>query len=153
MIILYTALIFSCVWFGVCQARKLESRQAFYENMHTFLIDYRSNLSFLQKEFKELAEQHIKSADEGEFNEFLVSHIKDKDYKIEFLTEREQREAREIIGSLGKQDAETEEKIVDSALKIIKLRVESATKKRQKYSGFSIKISLLIGVLLVILLL
>ena len=71
MIILYTSLIFSCVWLGVLQAKRLSTRQTFYENMLGFLRAFHTNLSFVQKGYKEVAEEYMCSGVSVEFAKFL----------------------------------------------------------------------------------
>ena len=153
MIILYLSLIFSCVYLGVVQSRKLQERQLFYENLRDFLSQYRSNINFLQKEFIAVVEEYNLSNNSGVFSKLLVSHVHGTDEKIEFLSEKENAEVKSILSSLGQNDEDTETKLVESAISLIKTRTETATKRAERYSSFSVKLGLLVGVLLVILLL
>lgn len=153
MIILYTSLIFSCVWLGVLQAKKLSTRQTFYENMLGFLRAFHTNLSFVQKGYMEVAEEYMSSGVSVEFAKFLSSKLAREKYNPDFLTLRENKELEDVILSLGKHDEETEKTMTEDAISLVKTRLEVATRKSQKYSSFSIKLSLLVGVLLVILLL
>ena len=153
MIILYTSLIFSCVYLGVLQARKLSLRETFYGDMLGFLKAFHSNISFVQKNYTEITKEFISSGASVEFSRLLNAKLENKPCSLDFLTLRETKEVEDIIKSLGKNDEDTEKRMVEDAINLVGARRESAVQKCLKYSGFSVKLSLLVGVLLVILLL
>ena len=153
MIILYTSLIFSCVWLGVLQAKKLSTREMFYENLLGFLRAFNSNLSFVQKGYMELVDEYLESGVGAEFEAFLSGINSGEKHNLEFLSAREIKDVENIVLSLGKNDEETERRLVEDAIKVVSEKKERATKNCMKYSSFSIKLSLLVGALLVILLL
>lgn len=153
MIILYCSLIFGCLWMGVLQAKKLQSRQKFYENFMGFLRAYERNLSFSQKEFKVVVEDYLKEIEDAEFTSFLTATMLGENIKIEYLSDGENYEIKNMLQSLGRTDEVTEMKLLQSASSVVECRVKQSQAKTEKYSSFSIKLGLLVGVLLVILLL
>lgn len=153
MIILYMSVVFGCVYLGVMASKKLQERQSFFEDMRDFLSGYLTNISFLQNEFKMVVNDYVRFKPEADFSRFLLSYIEGVISPPDFLTAKEQSEVVTILKSLGKQDEESERKVVESSLNLIKVRVDMATIRTQKYSSFSVKLGLLVGVLLVILLL
>lgn len=152
MIILYTSLVFACVSFGVMVSRKLQRKLEFYENLRDFLSAYASNLSFLQKEFKEVVDDYTQLREDRDFSRYIISFIKGEEDPPDFLTEKEIVEVRGLLKSLGTQDADTEERMISSAISLVKTKIGKASKRVENYSSLSIKLSLLVGVLLVILL-
>lgn len=147
MIILYCSLVLSCVWLGVTFSKKLNDRVLFYESFIKFLSDFESNLHFKQDNILNV----INNADD--FGKFLTEYISNNgDYYIEYLSKKELCQVKDIVNSLSSAGLDS----AIGALKYSKMVVENKLKDyknaRQMYSGLSIKISLLIGLLLVVLL-
>jgi len=153
MIYLYFSLVFACVWFGVCQAKKLSSRYQFYSEFIQFLKAYEENLSFRQDNLKDLVARYCK-CEESDFKSYLNSVIITTENKIpEYLNKKEVEHARDVLLSLGKTDQLTEKQLVKHYLVVIDEKRKHTYEIKEKYSSLSIKISLLIGLLLVVLLL
>ena len=153
MIVLYGSLVFACLWFGVCQAKRLSIRCEFFAGLCKFLKLYEENLSFKQENLKTLIKNFC-ADNEGEFKVFLENLvIKDKDVQVEGLTTKEVFQVKEIILSLGKSDQQTESQIIKHLEFLASEMSEKAKATREKYSSLSIKLSLLIGLILVVLLL
>ena len=153
MIILYTSLIFSCVWLGVEMAKKLQAKEKFYSDMLGFLMEYEHNLSFVQKEYSAVVEEYANHENVGEpFKKFIINPRESGAHR-EFLSAHEERELLTIFCSLGKSDEYTETKIVEGQKLLVKARLDESKKRAEKYSSLSIKLSFFVGVLLVLLLL
>lgn len=153
MIVLYCSLVFACVWLGVSQAKRLSARHKFYVDMMAFLKSYEENLSFRQDNFKDLANRLLTN-EENDFNLYLASVVSNQEVKkLDYLSEKEIRYATSIINGLGKTDQETDEQTTKHYQFMVEELIKKTKEAKEKYSGLSIKISFLIGLLLVILLL
>lgn len=152
MIILYCSLVVACVWFGVIQSKRLSSRAKFYYDYLNFLDNYEANLNFRQDNFKDLIKKLL-DREKTDFNLFLFGLISEKINSIEYMSKLELDDISSQILSLGNLDSDTESQQVKFLKIHIQDRLKLATSKSKTYGGLSIKISLLIGLLLVVLLL
>lgn len=153
MLLLYCSLVFVCVWLGVSQAKRLSERHKFYVDMQAFLKAYEENLSFRQDNFKDLS-SNLLSNEENDFNLYLVKIINNQEQtRPDYLSEKEIAFTNNLISSLGKADKETDEQTTKHFQFMVGELMQKTKEAKDKYSGLSIKISLLIGLLLVILLL
>jgi len=148
MIILYTSLIFSCVWFGVVQAKKLQAKQKFFEDALAFFKVYAQNLSYQQKRFSSVVQEFLSSENVGnEFSELLLLVSSGKG-ELETVLDVGGGEIKQMLNSLGKVDENTEEKMLNTIIMRVGVLFDEAKRKTQKYASFSVKISLLVGALL-----
>ena len=153
MIYLYSTLIFVCVYFGVNISRRFSIRNKFYIEFLDFLKVYEENLNFRQDNYRDLAEKFI-GTEESEFKSLLKSLcLGGVERSYEFFSKKEIDAAKAMLYSLGHADEYTEGQVVKHLQFLVRERCNITKEKKDKYSTLSIKISLLMGLLLVILLL
>lgn len=153
MLVLYCTLIFSCVWLGVSQSKRLSAHHKFYVDMLVFLKAYEENLSFRQDNFKDLSIRLL-GDEENDFNLYLTKTINNQELtRPDYLSEKEIVFTNSVINGLGKADKETDEQTTKHFQFMVSEMIKKTKETKEKYSGLSIKISFLVGLLLVILLL
>ena len=152
MIILYCSLVLACLYFGVLQSKKLKDREKFYFDYLSFLQTYQTNLSFRQDNFNDLI-QILLQRERSDFNRFLNSIMNENSLKIEYMSQFELDEINSQIHSLGNLDSDTEMQQVNFLLYQTQEQLKIATTKMKENGRLNIKMSFLIGLLLVVLLL
>ena len=152
MMFLYLSLIIGSLWFGIIQAKKLYLRVDFYKQFLDFLKAYSSNLSYKQDSISDLIESYKKKHN-NDFIRFITDIKLNKFVQLEYLKSEEAEEVKNIVAILGSSDIYTEEQKIKSIVNEVEEKHFECKNIKEKYSGLSIKLSFLIGVLLVILLL
>lgn len=148
MVFLYCSLILACVWFGVTFSKRLGDRVNFFENFLKFLNKFESNLFFKQDKLYDI----ISDLEESDFRTFGLSVLKGETREVEYITSKELRQVREIIFALSSSGIESTEGTLSYAKAIAVRLLEDSKRIKEKYSSLSIKLSLLVGLLLVVLL-
>lgn len=150
MIVLYGALIFSSVWFGVTLTKRLGEREKFYLDLVDFLVAYESNLAFRQDTIKDLVITQIEDSDLRQLVYKII--CEEPELCIEYLTKKEIAEVKEMVLSLSRSGLDSGKLTVTHLKRIANLKLESASKQKKAYGSMSIKLSFFVGLLLVILL-
>ena len=153
MIVLYGIVCFGCVYIGVMIYKYLDDRVRFYNDFIEFLYVYDNNLSFCQDKLQNVVEKFAGDNHTG-FRKFLLLFIKNggEEIKIESIKPKEIKACQRDLNEIGKANLETDANIIKVLITKEKYNLEKATKLKNKYGSLAIKISLLIGILLVILL-
>ena len=120
--------------------------------MLTFLNKYLLNLTFRQDTISNVIDLFRKSIN-GDFSRFITRVNGGQFCEYDYLSETELSDVVSYISSLGTADEITEQLKVKEIMLDITERCEQAKRVKEKYVGLYVKISLLLGVLLVILLL
>ena len=125
-----------------------------YYDLYQFLKIYEDNLSFRQDNLKDLVSKFVqeKRSDLAKFIEEVIIYGRQQ-VKPEFLTQKETDFICDILTSLGRADKDTELQQVKHFQFLVNSKLATAKETKEKYSALSIKISFLIGLLLVVLLL
>ena len=152
MIILYCSLVLACLYLGVLQSKKLKDREKFYFDYLSFLQAYQTNLSFRQDNFNDLI-QNLLQRERSDFNRYLNSIMNETTLKLEYMSQFELDEINSQIHSLGNLDSDTEMQQVNFLLYQTQEQLKIATTKMKENGRLNIKMSFLIGLLLVVLLL
>lgn len=144
-------IVFSCVvYFGYQIKEKLKSKKIFYEELIAFCEDYKREIGFLKCELKSIVDRCTKN--DGLINEVLIGFIENKECKIDFLKEEEVAEIKSFLLSLGKQDIDGEINNVDFYEGKFKTKLGEHVQRFDKFGGFSIKMSALLGLLICVIL-
>ena len=150
MIFLYLALIIGSLLFGVFEAQKLTKRVKFFDDFVEFLTRYSLNLSYKQDSLPEVI-KNFGEERSGDFSLFIREAHETNN--LDYLKPEERKFVENAILSLGNADQITEENKVSGLLtQSVELQKKIKSYK-DKYAGIYIKLSFLVGLLLVILLL
>ena len=124
-----------------------------YYEFFQFLKVYEENISFRQDSLKDVSQKFLEDC-KSEFGLILrQSILLEDEHKIDCLTLKEISFIKQLLFSLGKCDKDTEMQQVKHLQFLVNERVDKTKEAKEKYSMLSIKISFLIGLLLVVLLL
>ena len=156
MIVFYVALEGVFLLFGMMISKKLKDKADFFVCHVRFLEGFKQNLLFLQKSLFEYIEDISIVGNYKRVLESFKENFRNQDKDIllpDFLNLKEKEELNDFFGSLGVSDVSTQLDHLEKTLFVARQREKESQDKFKKYGGFSIKVSCLIGLALIIILL
>lgn len=153
--ILSVGIIAGFGYIGLCVRSYLNKREEFYKALISFIDQFIINVNFIQINFTEfLASEQIKNEELFKLLNHFRNATLNEDYSVRykslFLNDDEVTEVLELLNSIGSTDADNQ----IALLKGYKLRIEQTllkcTESVNKYSSLSVKMSLILGCLVVL---
>lgn len=154
-IVLIVILIFMIMLIAKKVSEQYKDKYDFYCNLHSFLCQFKINLSFKQEKIVEFLialtpRKHFKLFIE-DYKEYLNTGVVNFE-NLTFLDVDEIENLQDIIFNLGKHDVKTELGQLDSFIEKINVKKTEAEQNRNKICPMIIKLSFLFALALVILL-
>ncbi len=154
--VLIISLIVVIMLIAVALSRQYSEKFIFYTNLKLFLEQFKINISFRQKKISDFL---LEVKANKVFMNFIDCY---QDYlhngqidlsKIKTLDSDEMREIEMIIKGIGRYDVKNEILQIDTFINIITVRLDTASREKEKLCPLIIKLSLLFSIGLAILLL
>ena len=154
-IVLIIILVFMIMLIAKKVSEQYKDKYDFYCNLHSFLCQFKINLSFKQEKIVEFLNnltprKHFKLFIE-DYIEYLQTEVVNFDNLV-FLDSDEINALEDIVESLGKHDVQTEIGQLDSFIETINAKLTQAEQDKNKICPMIIKLSFLFALALVILL-
>ncbi|MBE7081058.1 MAG: hypothetical protein E7372_00670 [Clostridiales bacterium] len=145
-------LLLLCVFIGYCLSNKYYFRRVFYGDFLSFNTLFAQEIAFKQTTIINLIKNQKSNTD---FYLLLNSNISGQDVKIDYkyLTNEEKQFVYEYLNKLGKFDKETQLDYIKGVNEIIKDKNESSILDEKRYKMLYLKVSFLIGLILLIIVL
>ena len=137
-------------YFGVQIKQNLKRKTIFFEEWVSFCENYKREITFLKCNLKTIVEKCIDK--NGLLNDIFKDFFSNKKIKITYLTIEEQDLINTFLCTLGKKDVDGEINNVEFYEGKFKEILSKQNKTFATYGNFSIKMSLVVGLLVCILL-
>ena len=145
-------LLLFCLFIGYCLSNKYYFRRLFYSDFLSFNTTFTQEISFKQTTLINLIKnQTIKN----DFYIMLSSYVLNKKQELNFtyLTSQEKRDVYEYLDKIGKFDKETQLEYLKSVNNNIVDKQQNCILDEKKYKALYIKLSFLIGLIMLIIVL
>ena len=144
-------------YIGLCVRSHLTKREAFFRDLNTFVEQFIVNVNFLQINFINYLELECEKKNNlceifSYFKNVYIEENKNSILNNTFLDKREVDEIIEMLCSIGATDQENQIALLKGYKSIIEQKLVSTSEQTKKYSGFAVKMSLIVGAMVVILL-
>ena len=141
-------------YIGMCIRSKLTAKHQFLNQLCQFIEDFLINVTYTKMPL----EEYIKSKDcTSGFNKFLLNYYNYRTNKtdikpiIKNFSEAEANQVFEFLDKIGATDSSGQIEILSNYKIIFANLLNSSCEKKQKYGSLAIKMSVLIGLLVVLL--
>ncbi len=155
-IIISLSVVVGFIYLGLCTKNILKERVLFFEELEKFLNEFKVNVSFAQMGLSDFINNfNSKSSDLTILlNKFTnLTKIQNKEKGFSVIKSEEVDLVKEFLFSIGKTDATNQLQEIEVFKTKISSLLNSERKTYSKYAGLSVKLSLMLGVMVVILLL
>lgn len=141
-----------CLFIGYCLSGKYYFRRVFYSDFSCFNTMFAQEIAFKQTTITNLIKNQKINTD---FYLLLNNSVLGQEIKINcaYLTSDEKEFVYEYLKKLGKFDKETQLDYIKSVNEIIKEKKQVSVLEETKYKLFYLKLSFLIGLILLIIVL
>lgn len=154
--VLIISLIAVIMLIAVAVSKQYSEKFIFYTNLKLFLEQFKINISFRQKKISDFLSEMKTNKVFINFidcyQEYIDTGNTDLE-KIKILDSDENREIEMIIKGIGRYDVKNEILQIDTFLSMVQIRLDKASKEKEKVCPLIIKLSLLFSIGLSILLL
>lgn len=154
-LILIVLLVFMIMLIARALSEQYKDKYDFYSNLHSFLCQFKINLSFKQEKINEFLTNVNTKKQFKYFIDDYKEYLKTENLNFENLTFLETEEKlilEDLIKSIGKHDVKTEMGQLDSFIETINTKKLKTEEDKNKICPMIIKLSFLFAIGLAILL-
>ena len=145
-------LLLLCLFIGYCMSGKYHFRSIFFSDFLSFNTLLTQEIAFKQTTIVNIIKnQSVKNDFYYLLNKYISNEI--KDFNIQYLTTQEKNFALEYFEKIGRFDKETQLEYLNNVNKIIIEKQQASSLDEKKYNALYIKLSFLIGLILLIIVL
>lgn len=142
-------------YIGLCVRSHLNKREALYRSVITFIDQFIVNVNFLQVNFIECLNKECTKG--GELSEIFkyykqkfIDRMEVNRFKSVILTESEALEIFDCLNSIGTTDAENQIALLQGYKIKFAEKLATCTEYTNKYSSLAVKMSVIVGCLIVL---